>query len=478
MSNKSVKSCLDISNSIVKGEIDLSSFYDEFYEEMDKLTSRNYIITQAPKNKTQERIKELEEEAKKDKDILKKKPLLGIPVTIKDCITTKGIRTTAGSKILDEYIPVFDATVVEKIQEAGGIIVGKTSMDEFGFGTFSTNCAYGIPKNPFDIERSCGGSSGGSCGFAGKISLPHIAVAESTGGSISCPSSFCGVFGITPTYGRVSRWGMIDYASSFDKIGTVGTNLEDALLLLNVISGIDKRDSTTVESEKIVLDKEKQKNISIAIPKEYIDAIENKDVLNQFNNAKESLKKQGVKIEEVSLKTTKYAVSCYYIIAMAEASTNLAKYCGLRYGMQEDPKNLHFDKYFSQIRTKYFGTETKRRSIIGTYIRMAGFRDKYYLKAMQVRTLIIKDFKRIFEKYDAILSPTMPIIAPKFSEIEKLSPKQIYSLDILTVGPNLAGFPTISVPFGKAENMPVGMQLIGNHLCEEKIANIASLIKD
>ena len=471
------KSCVDFRKELAEGNIDLEDFYNEFYSQTGKLSSFNYFISLNPKEKIIEKARELTKELKKDKNILDKKPLFGIPVTIKDCLTTKGLRTTAGSKILNNYIPAFDATVVEKIKKAGGIIVGKTSMDEFGFGTFSVNCAYGVPKNPFDEQRSCGGSSGGSCGFTQKINLPHLSVAESTGGSISCPASFCGVFGITPTYGRVSRWGMLDYASSFDKIGSVSTNLEDVLLLLNVISGVDSRDSTSVESDKITLNEKMQKNITLAIPKEYIDAIEDEKILEQFNNAKEVLKAKGVKIKEVSLKTTKYAVACYYIIAMAEASTNLAKYCGLRYGMQENPEKKHFDKYFTQIRTKYFGTEAKRRSIIGTYIRMAGFRDKYYLKAMQTRTLIIEDFKKIFSQFDAILTPTMPIVAPKFSDIEKLSPKQNYSLDILTVGPNLAGFPAINVPFGKVEKMPVGIHLIGDHLCEEKIANIASLIK-
>ncbi|RLG14148.1 MAG: Asp-tRNA(Asn)/Glu-tRNA(Gln) amidotransferase subunit GatA [Candidatus Nanohalarchaeota archaeon] len=470
------KSCLDFTKEVAEGKINLIDYYNNFYRQIDALKPLNYIITANPKENAIETAKDLSREIKKNKNILKEKPLLGIPITIKDCITTKNLRTTAGSKILDNYIPAFDATVVEKIKNAGGIIVGKTSMDEFGFGTFSTNCAYGAPKNPVDNHRSCGGSSGGACGFTAKIDMPHLAVAESTGGSISCPASFCGVFGITPTYGRVSRWGMIDYASSFDKIGSAASYLEDAVLLLNIISGIDEKDSTTVEIKKIVLDEKKQRNISLAIPKEYIDAIEDKNILEQFDRAKDVLLKKGVKIHEVSLKTTKYALSCYYIIAMAEASTNLAKYCGLRYGMQENPEQKHFDKYFTHIRTKYLGTEAKRRSIIGTYIRMAGFRDKYYLKAMQTRTLIIEDFKKIFKKYDAIFAPTMPIVAPKFSDIEKLSPKQNYSLDILTVGPNLAGFPTISIPFGKVENMPVGMQLIGDHLCEERIANIANLI--
>jgi len=465
----------EFAKQVAEKNIDLMKFYSSFYEKMNKLQNLNYIITQNSFDNVIKQIKKLQDEIKTKKNILENKPLLGIPISIKDCITTKNIRTTAGSKILDNYIPAFDATIIEKIKNAGGIIIGKTTMDEFGFGTFSTNCAYGIPKNPNDENRSCGGSSGGSCGFTKKINMPHIAVAESTGGSISAPACFCGVFGITPTYGRVSRYGMIDYASSFDKIGSVATNLEDAILLLNVISGIDEADSTTKKSNKIYLGKNR-KNIKLAIPRQYIEAIQDKNILNEFERAKEILEKKGVQIKEVELSLAKYSVSCYYIIAMAEASTNLAKYCGLLYGMQENPEQKHFDKYFTNIRTKYLGEEAKRRSIIGTYIRMAGFRDKYYLKAMQTRTLIIKEFKKIFNEFDAIFCPTMPIVAPKFCDIEKLRPKQHYCLDILTVGSNLSGFPSINIPFGNINNLPIGMQLIGNHLEEEKIANISLLL--
>lgn len=399
--------------------------------------------------------------------------LSGIAISVKDNICTKGMRTTAGSKILENYVPPFDATVVEKCKKEGAFIIGKTAMDEFGFGTFSLNCAFGVPKNPYDVDRSCGGSSGGAACLASASDFPHIAIAESTGGSISCPASFCGVVGLTPTYGRVSRWGLIDYANSLDKIGCIGKSVKDVALLLSIISGPDKYDSTVLNLPPEDFTKyliEDVKDVKIGIPKEYFEVDEK--IAKVVWNAIKILESHGAKYEEISLPHTKYALYSYYIIAMAEASTNLAKFCGMRYGLELELKG-NFDEYFSKVREKGFGEEAKRRIILGTFARMAGFRDAYYLKALKVRTRIIQEFKLAFKKFDVLIAPTMPIVAPKFEEIEKLSPIEQYMMDILTVGPNLAGIPHISIPCGFVNGLPVGMHIMADHLQERKAIRVA-----
>lgn len=400
--------------------------------------------------------------------------LSGIAISVKDNICTAGMQTTAGSLILKDYIPPFNATCVEKVLKEGGFVLGKTAMDEFGFGTFSVNCAYGIPKNPFDTNRTCGGSSGGASCLTAAADFPHIAIAESTGGSISCPAAFTGTVGLTPTYGRVSRWGLIDYANSLDKIGCIGKTVKDVALLLSVISGPDDYDSTVLDLPQEDFTKYLKvdvKGVKIGVPKEYFENIDEK-ITKVVWNAIKKLEELGASYNEVSLPHTKYALPAYYIIAMAESSTNLAKFCGMRYGLHL-PLQGNYDEYFSTVRSEGFGEEAKRRIILGTFARMAGFRNAYYLKALKVRTKIIEDFKLAFKKFDILAAPTMPVVAPRFDEIEKLEPIQQYMMDILTVAPNLAGIPMISVPAGKVNGLPVGLHLIGDHLQEGKIIQAA-----
>lgn len=400
--------------------------------------------------------------------------LAGIAISVKDNICTAGMQTTAGSKILEGYIPPFNATCVEKILKEGGAILGKTAMDEFGFGTFSVNCAYEIPKNPLDTSRSCGGSSGGAACLTLAADFPHIAVAESTGGSISCPAAFTGTVGLTPTYGRVSRWGLVDYANSLDKIGCIGKSVEDVALLLSVISGPDNYDSTVLdlpEEDFTKYLKVSVKGMRIGVPKEYFENVDEK-IAEVVWSAIKKLEDLGASYKEISLPYTKYALPSYYIIAMAESSTNLAKFCGMRYGFHMGLQG-NFDEYFSTVREKTFGEEAKRRIVLGTFARMAGFRDAYYLKALKVRTKIIEDFKTVFKKFDILAAPTMPVVAPRFDEIEKLEPIEVYMMDILTVAPNLAGIPMISVPCGFVTKLPVGLHLIGDHLQEKKILQVA-----
>ena len=427
----------------------------------------------------QKKLKEINEEysyfnflsediALKAESVLKEKTngkILGLPISIKDCICVKDMPSSAGAKIIKNYKPVFNASVVERLLKEGAIIIGKTAQDEFGFGSFSVN-TYNIPKNPHDKERSCGGSSGGSAGITVKLAqenFTHVSIAESTGGSIACPASFCGCYGYTPTYGLISRYGLIDYANSLDKIGIMAPSLEDIKIVLEIIKGHDPKDSTS-------LNKELNNDTSVkkvAIIKECFDVNEEikEAVLSKLNN---------LNYEEISLPITqKYGLACYYIIALAEASTNLAKYCGLRYG-EALPLDKSYNEYFKEVRTKYFNTETKRRIILGTFTRMAGYRDAFYLKAAKIRRLIIQEYKRAFKKYDLLISPTMPIIAPKFSEIKKLTPLEMYMMDVLTVGPNLAGLPHLSLNagFSKKEKMPIGMMLIANHLNDLKLFNL------
>jgi aspartyl-tRNA(Asn)/glutamyl-tRNA(Gln) amidotransferase subunit A len=404
--------------------------------------------------------------------------LAGIPVSLKDQICTQAFPTTAGSKMLEDYRPPFDATVVDRLQQDGAHIIGKTNMDEFGFGTFCTNSAFEVPRNPHDTNRVVGGSSGGAGALTAAMEYPHIALAESTGGSISAPATFCGVVGMTPTYGRVSRYGLIDYGNSLDKIGTMADTVYGAALGLETIAGKDEQDTTTVDrpanfTGNLTADVD---GMTIGVPTQYMDFAGVDDaVRNEVWAAIHALEDMGAEYEEVDMpKLAKdYTVPAYYIVAVAEASTNLARYCGMRYGQEADPTQKGFNEYFSDIRTEHFGDEVKRRIMLGTYARMAGYRSKYYLKALKVRRLVIDEFKQAFNEYDALAAPAMPIIAPTVNEADDLSPTEVYAMDTLTVGPNLAGMPHASVPCGTVDGMPAGMHLIGDHFEEQTVLNAA-----
>jgi len=453
--NISVKEFIEQSKS---GGIDYSDFSAKLMNEVEGL-NKKYSFFQ--------RIADVRRK-------MQLKPrLFGLPVSVKDNICVKGLQSSAGSKILDGYIPPFDATCVAAVKENGAAVIGKTNQDEFGFGTFSTNSKYGIPKNPLDPERSCGGSSGGAAGLTRALDFPHIAFGQSTGGSISCPAAFCSVVGLTPTYGLVSRYGLIDYANSLDKIGPIGRTVYDVALMLSIIAGHDPRDSTSVQQKKQDYTKFAERNdlkgVKVGVPKEYFENIE-PQIEKSVRNAIARLEKLGASICDISLPSTRFALASYYIIATAEASTNLAKYCGMRYGMHLDMEG-NFNEYFSRVRSAGFGEEAKRRIILGTFARMSGYRDAYYLKAMRVRTMIINDFKSAFKNVDVLAAPTMPILPPRFSEIEKLTPVENYQMDVLTVPPNLAGIPMISLPAEK--DKPIGLHLMADHLQESRLIEAA-----
>ncbi len=389
----------------------------------------------------------------------------------KDNLTSKDFETKAGSRILEEYYPPFDATPIAKMRAAGGFLSGKCNMDEFGFGTFSTNSAFGVPRNPFDLNRSCGGSSGGSA-CAAAVFDDHVSLGVSTGGSIVCPASFCGVYGLAPSYGRVSRYGLIDYGNSLDKVGLLSFKASDLRKYLPIIAGKDAHDPTSMVQPELDLGKRKMK--SVAIPKQAMEGEGiSKGVRESFDASVETLKGMGIDVEYVDMPTLKYSIPAYYVIATSEASTNLARYCGMRYGHQDGDYTLKFDDYFTSFRSQYFGDEAKRRILLGTFTRMVGYADRYYNKALQVREAIIQDYKKQFERFDAVITPTMPFISPRFDEISKMSALDSYKADFLTVPPNITGMPHLSVPCGYSEGMPVGLLFTSDHWNEDVLIDVA-----
>jgi len=408
---------------------------------------------------------------------VKKNPkgkLAGLPITVKDGICVKGVQSGAGSAILKGYKPLFDATVVKNLVDEGAIIVGKTAQDEFGFGGFCINVGKGfeIPTHPFDKERVTGGSSGGSAGITAKMTLKHVSLGESTGGSIESPAALCGVVGVCPTYGTVSRYGLIDYGNSLDKIGPMTKTVEDAEYLLSFMQSHDKKDSTSVKT-KSPNKKIKKAGIIRALVKS-----SDKNVQKVFAEAEKRLVDAGIEVVDVKLPvTTDYAMQTYYILGLSEASTNLAKYCGMRYGAFK-PLKGNFNEYFSTVRSEMLGEEAKRRIILGTFARMAGYRDAFYIKAAKVRRKIIEEFKKQFEDCQVLLSPTVPFVAPKREDLEKLTPLQLYAMDATTVGPNLAGIPHMSVPIGKSDGLSVGAMVMSDHYFEKTMFAAAKIIEN
>ena len=405
--------------------------------------------------------------------------LAGVFLSVKDAICVKGVESTAGSRILKGYKPVFNATVIQRCIDEGAIILGKTSQDEFGFGGFAVNTEI-VPKNPFNKERVTGGSSGGSAGFTQKADFAHLSLGESTGGSIVNPAFFCGVYGLCPTYSRVSRYGLLDYGNSLDKIGPIAKTIEDTALLLNIIAGNDKNDCTSSQTKTEDYTKFLNKHIKgmkIGIIKDLFGDKVDEKIKKSIQKKIEQLESEGAKCEEISMPiTAKYSIPAYYIIATAEASTNLAKYCGLRYGAAENLQG-NYNEFFTKVREANFSKEAKRRIMLGTFTRMAGYRDAYYTKAMQVRTKIIEEYQRLFKRYNALLSPTMPMLAPKFSELKQLTPLQHYMADIMTAPPNLAGMPHLNVPIGMHNDQALGLMLTTDHFQEGKLIQIAGNIK-
>jgi len=396
--------------------------------------------------------------------------LEGIPVAIKDNILVKGVKCTAASKILANYIASYDATVVKKLKAAGAIIIGKTNLDEFAMGSSTENSAFGPTKNPNDLKRVPGGSSGGSAA-AVKADECIYALGSDTGGSIRQPASFCGVVGLKPTYGAVSRYGLMAMASSLDQIGPITKTVEDCQIVFEAIKGQDGFDSTSLDVPSIARN-DKIKSLRIGLPKEYFIKGLDPEVEKIIRKAISFYQKQGAEITEVSLPHAEYALACYYIIMPSEVSANLARYDGIKYGLCEHGENL-LDVYLKS-RQRGFGDEARRRIMLGTYTLSAGYYDAYYLKAQKVRSLIKQDFDRAFEKVDVIMAPVAPTPAFKLGE-KTADPLQMYLSDIYTISINLAGLPAVSIPCGKMGDLPVGLQIIGDYFDDEKILAIAGL---
>ena len=400
--------------------------------------------------------------------------LAGIPIGIKDNMCTKGIKTTCSSKMLENFVSPYDATVVEKLKKQHMIDLGKLNMDEFAMGASTEYSAFHVTRNPWNLNTVPGGSSGGSAAAVAANLVPW-ALGSDTGGSIRQPAAFCGVVGLKPTYGLVSRYGLVAFASSLDQIGPITKDVEDAAMLLNVIAGHDERDTTSENREKIDYTKclkNDVKGLKIGVPKEFFGEGINEEVKAKLKEAIEKYKEMGAEVEEFSLDIANYALATYYIIACAEASSNLGRFDGIRYGYRtENFTNLK--EIYKNSRSEGFGDEVKRRIILGTYVLSSGYYDAYYKKAQQVRTLVRKEFDKAFEKYDVLLTPTSPTVAFEIGT-KSSNPLEMYLADICTVSINIAGLPGISVPCGVDSNgMPVGMQLIGNRFDEEKILNAA-----
>jgi aspartyl-tRNA(Asn)/glutamyl-tRNA(Gln) amidotransferase subunit A len=405
-------------------------------------------------------------------------PLAGVPIAIKDVMVTRGVRTTAGSKILENFIPPYDCTAVSRLEAAGAVVIGKMNCDEFAMGSSNENSAYGPVRNPRDLSRVPGGSSGGSaaCVAAGTA---VAALGSDTGGSIRQPAAFCGVVGLMPTYGRVSRYGLIAFASSLDHIGPLTKSVSDAALILQQIAGRDPMDSTSAEvpvpdySADI---EQPVKGLRIGVPSEYFAEGLDPEVRSAVEGAIQKLAAAGCEVVPISLPHTKYAIPTYYVVATAEASSNLARYDGVRYGYRS-PESATLSTMYRRTRDEGFGPEVKRRIMLGTYALSAGYYDAYYIKAQRVRTLLTRDFEEAFQKVDAIITPTTPTPAFKLGE-KSDDPLAMYLADIYTVTADLAGIPGISVPCGTSKDgLPIGLQILAKHFDEPTIFRLAHAVE-
>ena len=453
-------------NEITSEDI-TKSYVSRINEKEDDVEAFVTVLSEDAENKA----KEIDQKIEKG-EITNK--LAGILIGIKDNICTKGIKTTCSSKMLEDFVSPYDATVMDKINAENLITIGKLNMDEFAMGGSTENSYFKKTKNPWNLSKVPGGSSGGSAAAVASQMVPW-ALGSDTGGSIRQPASFCGIVGLKPTYGLVSRYGLVAFASSLDQIGPITKDVRDSAILLNIIAGHDEKDSTSVDMPKKDYEKALTGNIKglkIGVPKEFFGEGINEEVKESLKQAIETYKKLGAEVEEFSLDIAKYALATYYIIACAEASSNLGRFDGIRYTYRaKDFKDLK--DLYKKTRSEGFGAEVKRRIILGTYVLSSGYYDAYYKKAQQVRTLVMNEFNKGFEKYDVILTPTSPTVAFGIGE-KSNNPLEMYLADICTVSINIAGLPGISIPCGvDKEGMPIGMQLIGNRFQEETILNAA-----
>ena len=463
---------VELGKKIKSGEVKVADAVNDAFAHIEKQDKTiNSFVTVTNK---EEALKKAEEVQKLIDEGKLTGPLAGVPVAIKDNMCTKGMLTTCSSKILGNFVPTYTATAVENLEKAGAVIIGKTNMDEFAMGSTTETSAYGATKNPWNTEHVPGGSSGGSCTAVASEECSY-ALGSDTGGSIRQPSSFCGVTGIKPTYGTVSRYGLIAYGSSLDQIGPVAKDVTDVATILETIASHDEKDSTSVKrddynfTEALVDD---VKGLKIGIPKDYFGDGLDKEVKDSILNAVEVLKSKGAIVEEFDLSLVEYAIPAYYVIASAEASSNLERFDGVKYGYRtQEYEGLH--NMYKKTRSEGFGEEVKRRIMLGSFVLSSGYYDAYYLKALRTKALIKKAFDEAFAKYDVIIAPAAPTTAPKIGS-SLADPIKMYLGDIYTISVNLAGLPGITVPCGKDSNgLPIGMQIIGDCFKEKTIIRAA-----
>ncbi len=460
---------MELASLLRKGQVSSKEIAESFLSHIEKNDRVKAYITLAPQA--------LEWAEAADRSLGKdgpSGPLHGIPVAVKDNICTMGLLTTCASRMLKNYVPPYDATVIKRLKAQGAVILGKTNMDEFAMGSSTENSAFGPTHNPAREGFVPGGSSGGSAAAVGAYQAP-VALGSDTGGSIRQPASYCGVVGMKPTYGRVSRYGLVAYASSLDQIGPMARTVADCAMLLQAISGHDQMDSTSapVDVPDFAASLEDgAKGLKVGIPKEYFVLGLDDRIREKVMGAARVLHEQGAELREVSLPHTRYAISAYYLIATAEASSNLARYDGVKYGFRAQGPLADTMEMYQKTRNNGFGREVKRRIMLGTYVLSAGYYEAFYLKALKTRTLIRQDFEKAFQQVDCLLTPVSPCLPFRIGE-KIHDPLQMYLVDIYTVSVNLAGLPAISVPCGRVDGLPVGFQIIGKAFDEETILRVA-----
>lgn len=460
----------DLHELLQKKEVSVSDLVDESFKRISEIDDKVKAFLTLDEENARQTAKQLDEKLAAGEQ---NGVLFGMPIGIKDNIVTKGVRTTCSSKILENFNPIYDATVMQKLHNAETVMIGKLNMDEFAMGGSTETSYFQKTYNPWNLDYVPGGSSGGSAAAVAALEVPFT-LGSDTGGSIRQPAAYCGVVGLKPTYGRVSRFGLVAFASSLDQIGPITRNVEDNAYLLQAISGVDPYDSTSANLtvpnyvESLTGD---VKGLRIAVPKEYLGEGVQESVRNSVLEALKVLEKLGATWEEVSLPHSKYGVATYYLLASSEASSNLARFDGIRYGYRAEGAENLIDLY-KKTRSEGFGEEVKRRIMLGTFALSSGYYDAYYKKAQQTRTLIKQDFDQVFEKYDVIIGPTSPTTAFKIGE-KMNDPLTMYANDILTIPVNLAGVPGISIPCGFDNGMPIGLQIIGKHFDEATIYRVA-----
>ena len=461
---------VELGKKIKAKEISVTEATQAYLDQIEKVENDVHSYVTIDKEGA---LKRAEEVQKMIDDGTLLSPLAGVPVAIKDNMCTKGTRTTCSSKILENFVPTFTSEAVLNLEKAGAVIIGKTNMDEFAMGSTTETSYYGVTRNPWNLEHVPGGSSGGSCAAVAAGECAY-ALGSDTGGSIRQPSSFCGVTGIKPTYGTVSRYGLIAYGSSLDQIGPIAKDVTDCATILETIASHDVKDSTSVEREYDFTSAltDDVKGMKIGIPRDYFGDGLSADVKEQILNAVKVLEEKGAVVEKFDLSLVKYAIPAYYIIADAEASSNLARFDGVKYGYRtEEYEGLH--NMYKKTRSEGFGAEVKRRIMLGSFVLSSGYYDAYYLKALRTKALIKQAFDKAFAKYDMIVAPAAPTTAPELGK-SLSDPMKMYLSDIYTISVNLAGLPGISIPVGKdSKGLPVGMQLIGDCFQEKKIIQAA-----